>query len=348
MKDYLKKNIDYLKNNKKKIIVCLVVVACLIALTSIAQTFKKTIIIHTPGQEIRVSKIGNITTLQALKKADITLNYNDYVSTPLSKSLEDNEEIVVTRAREIFIHEDGEIITVSTGLQSEEDIAAQVGIDLDDIKNLTKVSNTSQEFYFDVTLSDNQKLIYTESPIEYETVYEVSDELEGFDTKLKQEGENGSRGKILKVSYDKNGNEISSTTLFEEDVIEPKDEIILVSKDRDSIVETTSGDIQRYTKKYTVTATGYCPCIICCGKTNGITASGAKASEGTTIAAWSSLPFGTEVYIPYFDNGSDNKGIYEVQDRGGAITNEKIDIFFNSHEEALKFGRRTIEIYIIE
>ena len=95
-------------------------------------------------------------------------------------------------------------------------------------------------------------------------------------------------------------------------------------------------------------ATAYCPCELCCGKwalnrPDGIvyTASGAIAEEGVTIAAdWSVYSPGTILYI---------EGIGErtVQDRGGAISGQKIDVFFNNHEDALHFGRQEIRIKVI-
>ncbi len=92
-------------------------------------------------------------------------------------------------------------------------------------------------------------------------------------------------------------------------------------------------------KQFIVTA--YCPCIKCCGKTNGITASGKQATQGITIATSKQYAFGTKMEIQGY-------GIYEVQDRGGAIQGDKIDIFFNSHDEALKFGRRTLLARVVK
>lgn len=88
------------------------------------------------------------------------------------------------------------------------------------------------------------------------------------------------------------------------------------------------------------TATGYCPCAKCCGKTTGITASGAKAQAGVTVAMPSKYAFGTQIQIQ-------NMGTYTVQDRGGAIQGNKIDIFFSTHQEALNFGRRTVYLKIL-
>ena len=85
--------------------------------------------------------------------------------------------------------------------------------------------------------------------------------------------------------------------------------------------------------------TAYCSCSQCCGKwSNGITASGKTARANHTIAADTSvLPFGTEVYI-------DGKR-YVVEDRGGAIKGNKIDIYFDSHTEANNFGVKYKEVF---
>ena len=95
---------------------------------------------------------------------------------------------------------------------------------------------------------------------------------------------------------------------------------------------------QSITEEYIITA--YCACESCCGKTDGITASGVKAVEGVTVATDKSIPFGTKVYI-------DGVGERIVQDRGGAIKGNKIDLYFDSHEKALEFGRQTREVTIL-
>jgi len=110
---------------------------------------------------------------------------------------------------------------------------------------------------------------------------------------------------------------------------------------------TTVGDLV-LGKEITVTATGYCPCSKCCGAySGGQTASGKKAQAYHTIAASSSYSFGTKVYLPYFKDSS-NGGIFYVEDRGGAINGNKIDVYFATHSEALAFGRRTLKMYLVE
>lgn len=84
----------------------------------------------------------------------------------------------------------------------------------------------------------------------------------------------------------------------------------------------------------------YCGCEKCCGKTNKITANGEVAVEGVTVATDKTIPFGTKIVI-------DGK-TYTVQDRGGAITGNRIDIYFDSHEKALQYGRQTKEVTIFK
>lgn len=88
--------------------------------------------------------------------------------------------------------------------------------------------------------------------------------------------------------------------------------------------------------KYTLTA--YCGCSKCCGKSDGITASGTKAKANHTIAVdTKKIPLGTIILI----NGKK----YVAEDTGGAIKGKKIDIYFSSHSEALEFGRQKAYVY---
>ena len=84
----------------------------------------------------------------------------------------------------------------------------------------------------------------------------------------------------------------------------------------------------------TFKVTGYCPCMQCCGKTDGITASGVKATPNHTIAAPSKYPFGTRIVL-------DGHGTFYVEDRGGAIKDNRLDRFFSTHQEALVWGVKT-------
>lgn len=94
-----------------------------------------------------------------------------------------------------------------------------------------------------------------------------------------------------------------------------------------------------YKKVGTFKITGYCSCSRCCGKETGITASGTVATAGRTIAAdTSQFSFGSKLVI--------NGHTYTVEDRGGAIKGNRIDIFFSSHSKALDWGVRYCDVYV--
>lgn len=124
-----------------------------------------------------------------------------------------------------------------------------------------------------------------------------------------------------------------------------------LSKDDSKVEETLEG------KTYLVEATAYCPCFSCCGKHEGddgygITASGYDvfSCEKNIIAADTDvLSFGTEVKLYRTLPSGDEEfiGTYTVEDQGGGIKGERIDIFYFSHEEALNFGRNQLRLEVV-
>ena len=89
--------------------------------------------------------------------------------------------------------------------------------------------------------------------------------------------------------------------------------------------------------------TAYCPCMNCCGKTDGITSTGTLAAEGRTIAVDPRvIPYGSTVTI-YFADGTSHT--YTAEDCGGAIKENRIDVFFDDHQAAREFGVQTAYVY---
>jgi 3D (Asp-Asp-Asp) domain-containing protein len=82
--------------------------------------------------------------------------------------------------------------------------------------------------------------------------------------------------------------------------------------------------------------TAYCPCRKCCGRhSDGITACGHKIRRGDTfVAADRKHAFGTKMIVPGYNNSDPVK----VLDRGRAIRGNRLDVFFNSHRKAKRWG----------
>lgn len=96
----------------------------------------------------------------------------------------------------------------------------------------------------------------------------------------------------------------------------------------------------RVGEMYRVTA--YCPCEKCCGRyADGMTASGHRIRKGDRfLAADPNIPFGTEFIVPGYNNSKP----VPVLDRGGAIKGKRIDVFFDSHSEALEWGVKWLKV----
>lgn len=71
------------------------------------------------------------------------------------------------------------------------------------------------------------------------------------------------------------------------------------------------------------------------------TAAGTLVRRGVIAVDPEVIPMGTRVYIPGY-------GEAVAEDTGGAIRGHHIDVAFDTHGEALAFGRRNIEVYILE
>ncbi len=104
-------------------------------------------------------------------------------------------------------------------------------------------------------------------------------------------------------------------------------------------VTTSSGQVLRYSKTLTVTATAYTG--------GGTTATGTQARYGAIAVDPSVIPYGTKMYIVTSD-GKWVYGIATAEDCGGAIRGNVVDLYFDSYDTCIQFGRRSCTVYILE
>ena len=267
---------------------------------------------------IKFSNNHEITVLTAKTKIADILEENHIV-------LEENETVTPALASEIT--NTNEIVITLKGnepVKIAENVSTQIDKEqiLDDYTNITeKIETIIEEIPFETITKD------------------VSNGSATTRNAIIQSGQNGERKVTYKVTY-KDDVEILREELSSEVIKEPVDKIVQIQTK--SIITSrgsysrTSG-VSGQSGVYKVTA--YCACMQCCGKTNGITASGAKATANHTIAAPSTFAFGTKVVI--------NGITYTVEDRGGAIQGNRIDIYMNSHAEALAWGVKYVEVEVL-
>ena len=310
------------KKNKSKFSLIKVIIICLILiLLSGVGVMAVTTGINTV--KIELSNGYEMTVLTSKTNVKEILNDNNII-------LEDNEKVTPGLSEEIT---SSKTITISDKSEQEIEVA--------------KVSESGVEMTLDSILDAyatvTEKIETVEEAIPFETVTkDVSNGSEDTKNKVLQEGVEGKKRVTYKVKY-QNDIEIERTKISEEIIQEPVNKIIQVKSKtvssrsvtatRTESTAQSSGSV----KVYKVTA--YCSCSKCCGShANGYTASGTRATAGRTVAAPSNLPYGTKLNI--------NGRTYVVEDRGGAIKGNRIDVYVNSHSEALAWGVRYLPVEV--
>ena len=217
---------------------------------------------------------------------------------------------------------------------------------------IAKLSESGVETSIDEILKSYspiiEKIVVEQETIPYETITkDASQGSEDTKNKVIQQGEDGIREITYKVKY-QNEEEIEKIKLSETVVKEPVNKIVQVQRNITSRAGSTvaktannnasTGTPTGPTRIFKVTA--YCSCAKCCGKVTGRTASGTHATAGQTVAASGQFAFGTKLNI----NGQE----YTVEDRGGAIQGNRIDIYMNSHAEAVAWGVKYLPVQVVE
>ena len=254
---------------------------------------------------------------EILADNNIVIEENERVTPDLDKELTENNKIKITN-------------------KSEREV------------QIAKISESGIETTLDEILKSYspiiEKIVVEQESIPFETI--TKDSSNGTtDTKNKiiQQGQEGIKEITYKIKY-QNEEEIERIKLSEEIIKEPVNKIVQIQRNVTSrsgitTAKATTTEVAGTTKIYKVTA--YCSCAKCCGAhASGYTSSGTKATAGRTVAASGQFSFGTKLLI----NGQE----YVVEDRGGAIKGNKIDVYMNSHAEALAWGVKYLPVQVVE
>lgn len=293
---------------------------------------------------ILISGIGVMAVNTKLNDIKITLQ-NGYEMTVLTSKtkvsdiLEENN-IILEENQKTIPDIDSEV-TSGQNIQITDKSYNEVQIAKISENGVETSLNQLLENYAPIT----EKIVKEQVVIPFETITKnTTENTEETKNKVLQEGKDGLKEVTYKVKY-QNDIEIEKTVISEVVLQEPVNKIVQVQKTQTSrsaqartadatAATTTSTVINGQTYKITA----YCSCSKCCGKTTGRTASGTKATAGRTVAASSKFAFGTKLNI--------GGHIYTVEDRGGAINGNRIDIYVNSHSQALQWGVKYLPVSV--
>ena len=302
---------------------------------------------------------GNVS--DALEQTGCSVGETDKINKPIHAEIEDKDDIVVKRGKQITIKSEAGEQVVNITTANKEDALVEAGY----LPNEFAEINTNGETLADsdtievVSLGTQNET--TESETAFTTEYVEDDSLPRGETRVVSEGQNGIKAVTSKVTY-KNGEEISREVIGEDIVTPVKNRVIAkgtadvnaATAKSSSTAKSTSASTggssinsMQYTKKITMTATAYTTSP----SENGgysVSAMGNPLRHGIVAIDPSIVPLGSKVYVEAAD-GSWSYGVASAEDTGGAIKGNRIDLCFEmSPSKASNFGRQSCNVYILK
>lgn len=262
----------------------------------------------------------------------------EYTILSVVETSDDEFAVTIKEKFDVSIVADGNTTVCHTGDNTVRNILRQAEIKLgeDDIVEPSLDTTVTEPGQIKVTRVTKQQKTQTQE-IPFTTETRTTDELYVGDSRVAQEGVNGTEEITLEYTYH-DGQQVSCTQVDTKTVTEPVTKII-ENGSKQPTVQTSGGSSVTYSKVLTVEATAY--------SGGGKTASGTSARVGAIAVDPRVIPLGSRLYITSADGTSWVYGYAVAEDTGGAIKGNRIDLYYNSEAQCNSFGRRTAKVYIL-
>ncbi|MBP1996188.1 ubiquitin-like domain-containing protein [Paenibacillus eucommiae] len=341
-----------------------------LAAISFVMTFMFLVLLYgTATKSVSVVVNGQETIVQTkqwvlqrlLDEQAIKIGEHDHVSASLTAELKGGEKIYIDHATPIQLTADGETSTVYTTARTVESALLDLNITIGELDRISQEPDTALSANLPIQIVRVKKEIeQITEPIAFETEKKNDAELLKGKEKIVQEGAPGVLVKKKEKVFE--DGELVSESIVDEKVqsasvkkivaIGTKNPVVTLSASSDAGQEVSkvskngvTFDVKQVLNNVTLTA--YSADVASTGKSEGspgfgITFTGTKVSEGRTIAVDPKIiPLGWWVYI-------EGIGLRRAEDIGGAVKGKKIDVYYDNHEYANKFGlKRGYKVYVI-
>lgn len=264
-----------------------------------------------------------------------------------SARVENGMIINVAGAKTVILNADSTSLTISAIGSTVADVISLAGISLDGDDYVEPALDTAIEDGMEITVY--RVTVKTETrkeTIKFSTETKQNSDMDTGTSEIEVAGQNGEKQVEYRVTYI-NGREASKEELSSTVTKEPVTEVKIVGTKQGSVEPNGVQSANGYSVGQTIKGkyTHYCSCAKCCGKSNGVTASGKKVYTGMPnpyYVACNWLPLGSVISV----NGTN----YTVVDRGGSglSSGGRIDIYTpEGHQAAIRGGTGSCSITII-
>lgn len=308
------------------------------ALSWLAPPARHTVTVHGLGRPVTiVTESARLD--EALADAGIAVGPSDVVEPPLDTVLAGTGpvEVTIRRAVPVTLVDGGRRRTVRTTARTVAELLAHQSVTLGEMDSLSVPRTAPITAGLEVRIIRRaEEFVATYVEIPFETVERPDSRLVVGSEEVIQTGVPGRKRVERFVRYE-DGVEVSSEVVSETVVEEPTPQIVAYGTGG---VVTRGGEQFRYTDVLEMVATGYTPGPESNPDGNGLTYTGIPAARGIVAVDPSVIPLYTRLYVEGY-------GPALAADTGGAIKGNRIDLCFETVEEALAWGVRTVTVYVL-
>jgi len=275
------------------------------------------------------------TVSELLDEESLQVDANDVVNPSLDSELRSGNTVVVRRSIPVVLESGGERIDLEVVGDTVADALVAAGLDPAGSPGVRPAIHSPLKSNMTVTVPDVLVRVESEQESVPPTVRRTND------SSLKKGKERvidrGRPGRLLRVYrvVVSAGVETTPVLTTEQVIRKPEPRIIAVGT---GVATSGPGALPAGRKRsLRVVATGYS------AKQPGLddtTATGARAKHGVVAVDPRVIPLGTRVYVPGY-------GTAVAADTGGDIKGGRIDLCFDTVEEAVVWGRRSVTVYVL-
>ncbi|WP_346939713.1 3D domain-containing protein [uncultured Clostridium sp.] len=320
-----------------------VVVLILLSAAVTIWGLRNTVEVVVDGQKVEITTLSkNLKTI--LDNNGITVAQKDKISVELDSEVNDGDIIYINKAVDVEIIVDGKNLSIASAEKTVKDMLEAENIKISQEDKITPSidENLQAGMTVEVTRVDKE-LIKEVQPIAFETETRKNSELNQDVEEVVQDGSNGERTITTEVVYE-NGKEVNRRVVKEVVSKNPINKIIDIGTL--AVVRPSRGGNSQdfaYSSMISCMSTAYTSDR---GDSGTVTATGTTVRRNpdgySTVAVDPRvIPLGTKLYIEGY-------GLAIAEDTGGAIVGNKVDVYVDSYDEAVNWGRRQVNVYILK
>jgi uncharacterized protein YabE (DUF348 family)/3D (Asp-Asp-Asp) domain-containing protein len=337
-------------NLNRKIILAWITVVSLIILLAIGMLgnflfHEKNITVFIDGQVLEATT-NRVTVKQFLNEQQLELAIGDIVLPDDRGWLKDELTITIIRGKPTLLMVDGQIREIIVPVPDVKQILLQEGVSLGPLDKVEAVlwpEGDIDDGFIKVTRIKEETFI-EEEEIDYPVRSQPDYRLPEGRKEVIDAGEKGLIRRQVQVVYE-DGEEAIREVIWQETVREPKQALVVYGTAKSMMVATRGGYhnlrddelrqvLAQTNQVHEMEATAYT-------HTGNPTFTGIMPYVGVVAVDPRVIPLGTRIYVEGYGFGL-------AADTGGVIKGNIVDVFMDTREEALKWGRRQVRVYILD